>query len=93
MGLKLLSKANVMSMSGVLNRDGSKKIMGVQRTFSNWNLLNMLTCFTLSKRSVYIFIKENVAINIITNIKLIFLKKILGSYFYLRLKFSLYYMS
>ena len=41
------------------------------KTFSNWNLLNKLTYFILRKKSLYLFIKENMAINIITNIKII----------------------
>ena len=75
--MKLVSKPNVMSLSGVTYIYVSKRSLNqTHRTFSKWNLVNKSTYFILRKKTVYLcaylFIYENVAINLIINIELNF---------------------
>ena len=79
MGKKLVSRPDVMSLSGVMYPYVfTKSFNTTQKTFNNLNLVNKFTYFVLRKfiyLFIYLFIKENVAINTITNIKLILFSK------------------
>ena len=71
MGLKLMSKPDVITVSGVMYPHLSKKILNDLQNFQQQKLVFKLNYFK-EKKSIYLFIKENVAINTTTNIKFIF---------------------
>ena len=68
-----MSKQDTMSSAVNYSYVSENFFNATQKTFSNYNHVNNLTYSIWRKKNlfIYLFIKENVTINIIINIKLI----------------------